>query len=283
MAMIENSAAVETLHICALLPEVETALSTLQCAIAAGQGFAAEFCAVHVGFDLKHSFVSAEESALQQLRDIYEGGSDARTARIKAVVDTFLASQLNAPAVHWRNDEGAIDANVALESTKADLLVIGRPTHMDAADALHSVLFHAHRLVLVAPRVARAGRAIGKRMAIGWKPGNSAEQAIAAALPWLRRAERITVLWAAKAGAEPYDASAKAFFAGLGLGVDIRRLERKEKSVGLDLLAEAVRQGDDCLVTGAYRHGALWESIFGGVTHDILKHANMPAFMMRTR
>jgi nucleotide-binding universal stress UspA family protein len=280
--MIDIAAAPGTLHICALLPEVETALSTLQCAVAAGDGQPAEFCAVHVGFDPKHTTVSAEESDLQQLRDIYEGGPETRTARIKAVLDTFLASQTNLPPFHWRNDEGDIDANVVLESTKADLLVIGRPRHMDAADALHSALFHAHRLVMVAPRAARAGRTIGKRVAIGWKPGKSAEQAIAAALRWLRCAERITVLWAAKAGAEPYDASARAFFTGLGLDVEIRRLERKEKRVGLDLLAEATRVGD-CLLAGAYRHGALWESIFGGVTHDVLKHAEIPVFLMRSR
>jgi len=45
--------------------------------VAAGDGFATEFSAVHVGFDPKHSFVSAEESDLQQLRDIFEGGPDA--------------------------------------------------------------------------------------------------------------------------------------------------------------------------------------------------------------
>jgi nucleotide-binding universal stress UspA family protein len=279
--MTEKSAAPGSLHICALLPEVETALSTLECAVAAGRGFAAEFCAVHVGFDRKHSSVSAEESDLQQLRDIYEGDAEARTARIKAVVDAFLASQQNGLHIRWRNDEGDIDANVALESAEADLLVIGRPTHLDAADALHSALFRARRLVLVAPRAARAGRTLARRVAIGWKPGKSAEAAIAAALPWLRRAERITVLWAAKAGAEPYDASARAFFASLGLDVDIRRLERREKRVGLDLLAEAARVGD-CLITGAYRHGALWESIFGGVTHDLLTHAELPVFMMRS-
>jgi nucleotide-binding universal stress UspA family protein len=280
--MIEKSDSLGTLHICALLPEAETALSTLQCAVAAGHGLAVEFCAVHVGFDPKHTQVSAEETDLQQLRDIFEGGPEARTARIKAVLDAFVASQHNPPAIDWRNDEGDIDANVVLESTRADLLVIGRPTHMDAADALHSALFHTRRLVLVAPRGACADRTIGRRIAIGWKPGKSAERAIAAALPWLGRAERITVLWAAKAGAEPYDVSARAFFAGLGLDVEIRRLERTGKSVGLDLLAEAALVGD-CLLTGAYGHAALWESIFGGVTHDLLAHADMPLFMMRSR
>lgn len=201
--MVEKSDSLGTLHICALLPEAETALSTLQCAVAAGHGLAVEFCAVHVGFDPKHTLVSAEETDLQQLRDIFEGGPEARTARIKAVLDAFVASQRNPPAIEWRNDEGDIDANVVLELTRADLLVIGRPTHMDAADALHSALFHTRRLVLVAPRAASAARTIGRRVVIGWKPGKSAERAIVAALPWLRRAERISVLWAAKAARSP--------------------------------------------------------------------------------
>ena len=128
------------------------------------------------------------------------------------------------------------------------------------------------------PRRPNHRKARGDRL----EAGKSAEQAITAALPWLRRAEEITVLWAAKANAEPYDASARVFFASLALDVEIRRLERREKRVGLDLLAEAARVGD-CLITGAYRHGALWELIFGGVTHDLLKHAKMPVFLMRSR
>ncbi len=270
------------LRICALLPEAETATSILECAVAGSRGFAAHIDAVHVGFDPKHSLVSAEENDLQQLRDIYEGPPEIRAARVKAAVEAFLSSATDAPPIAWRDDEGDIGVNVVLESRRADLIVIGRPIHLDAADALHSALFDAHRLVLIAPRDVAAGeRTIGRHIVIGWKPGTPAERTAAAALPWLRKAGKVSVLWVAKAGAAPYGPGARAFFENLGVSVDITRLERDTRSVGAQLLDEAIQLGADCLLIGAYRHGELWESLFGGVTHDVLKRVDLPTFMMR--
>jgi nucleotide-binding universal stress UspA family protein len=272
-------------RICALLPEAETALSTLQCAaaVAASRAGAAEICAVHVGFGPEHGFVSAEEQDIQQLRDLYEGGPKARTARVKGVFDAFAASRPTAPPMVWRDDPGCIPCNVALEADAASLVVIGRPVHLDAADALHSALFDARRLVLVAPRAASAQRTIGVHVVVGWKPGAAAEQAVEAALPWLTQAERVTVLWAEKAGAEPYEASARAFFAKLGIAAEIIRLPLDRRGVGAQLLDRAGRLGGDCLLIGAYRHGALWQAVLGGVTRDVLAHAELPVFLMRAR
>ncbi len=280
----ESAVPPDSLHVCALLPEVETALSTLRCAVAASKGFAADICAVHVGFDPKHTFVDAEEQDVQQLRDIYEGAPEVRTARIKAIVDAFQISSPDAPHIDWRNDEGDIAANVVFEAYVASLVVIGRPVHMDAADAFHSVLFGAHRLVLLAPRdVGGAERTIGRRIVVGWKPGKAAEQTVKAALPWLRKAEKVSVVWTAKAGAEPYDQSARAFFAKTGIEANIIRLEPGRQSVGLQLLDETKRLGGDCLLIGAFRRSALWETLLGGVTHDVLNHAELPVFLMRAK
>ncbi len=282
-AAIPEKAASPTLHACAILPEVETALSTLQCAVAAAQAGSIEVRAVHVGFDSKQTFVSAEEQDIQQLRDLYEGGPQARTARIKAVFDAFAASTPGAPPMFWRDDEGDIASNVALEAKSADLLVIGRPIHMDAADALHSALFDAHSLVLVAPRKASAQRTIGRHIVVGWKPGAPARQAVAAALPWLKQAGKVTVLWTEKVGAPPYDASAREYFARLGIAVEIIRLQRDRRSVGVHLLDEASKLGGDCLLIGAFHHGAIWQAVLGGVTRDVLAHAEIPVLLMRAK
>jgi nucleotide-binding universal stress UspA family protein len=217
------------------------------------------------------------------LRDLYEGEPRARTARIKAIFDGFVASAPDAPPMFWRNDEGDIPVNVVLEAQRTDLVVIGRPVHMDAADALHSALFDTHCLVLVAPRNASAQRTVGRHIVVGWKPGAPARQAVEAALPWLKRAGKITVLWTEKAGAAPYDASAREFFAKLGIAVEIIRLERDRRSVGVQLLDEASRLGGDCLLIGAFHHGALWQAVLGGVTRDVLTHAEIPVFLMRAK
>ncbi|MGO8738157.1 hypothetical protein [Rhodoblastus sp.] len=272
------------LHICALLPEAETALSTLQCAAAAGLGFDADICAAHVGFDVHFALVDAEELEIQQLREIYEGPPEVRTARVKAVVDSFRDSAPGAPPIAWRDDEGEVEANVALDAAKADLLVVSRPVHLDAADAFHAALFGGRRLVLVAPRdVADGDRIIGRHIVVGWKPGAPAEEAARAALPWLKKAEKITVLWAAKPGAGFYEPSAREFFQRLGLNVEIAHLARSAGSVGHDLLSETMRLGGDCLLIGAFTHGAWWETLFGGVTRDVLAEARIPVFTMRAR
>jgi nucleotide-binding universal stress UspA family protein len=270
-------------RICALLPEPETVLSTLQCATAAGQGFAAALCAAHVGFDPKHTCVDAEEQDIQQLRDLREGSPEARTARIKAGLDAFLTSCPTAPTIRWRGHEGDIGASVVLEACDADLIVIGRPVHLDAADALHSALFDAHRLVLVAPRDASAQRSVGRHIVIGWKPGKAVEQTIGSALPWLKKADKVTVAWAPKLGAVPYDDSARRFLDSLGIAAEVVRLEPTGQRVGAQLLAATTRLGGDCLLIGAFRHGSLWEALLGGVTSHVLAQTEIPVFMRRAR
>jgi nucleotide-binding universal stress UspA family protein len=181
----------------------------------------------------------------------------------------------------WRDDLGDIEACVEREADAAQLVVIGRPVHLDAADALHTALFGARRLVLVAPRAASAQRIVGRHVVVGWKPGAAVERAVEAALPWLQRAERVTVLWTEKAGVEPYDVSARAFFAKLRIAAEFIRLRRDARGVGVQLLDRAALLGGDCLLIGAYRHSALWQAVLGGVTRDVLAHAELPVFLMR--
>ena len=271
----------QALHILALLPEVESVASCLRCAAAAG-GPDAVVSAVHVGFDPLHTFVSAEEQDIQQLRDIYEGNAEARLVGIKAAFDAFVSASPDGPAMHWKNDEGDIDVNVAIEAHDADLIVIGRPVHLDASDALHSALFGAHRLVLVAPRDYAEGRTFGRRIIVGWKPGAAVKRAIGSAKPWLKNAEMVKVLWVAKSGVGPYDRSARDFFGKIGIAAQIDGLRRDHhQSVGCQLITEAARLGGDCLLIGAFKHGLFWDAILGGVTRDVLAHADIPVFLMR--
>lgn len=271
-----------SIRVVALLPEPETVASCLDCALAATRGFAPTVTAVHVGFDAGSARVSAEELAIQQLRERSEGTAAQRRARIRAAFDDWASRAADRVAVAWHDGAGDVGARVVDEAGRADLVVIGRPIHLDARDALHSALFRVHRLVLIAPRaMPEGGRAIGHHVVVGWKPGEPARHAVSAARPWLARADRVTVLCVAKPGAEPYEPSALALFGDLGVAAEIVTLGRDSRSVGDQLLGEARRLGGDCLVIGAYKHGALWETLLGGVTRDVLAHAEIPVLMMR--
>ena len=268
--------------IVALLPEPETVATCLDCALAAARGFDAQISAIHVGFNPKFAFVPPEEIAIQQLRELREGTIAQRLARTKAAYDAWLADRHHSP-ISWKHDEGDVGDLVAAETAHADLVVMGNPLRMDGRDAFHATLFWSKRLLLVAPPDPKEGprpqRVVGRHIVVGWKPGEPVKRAAHQALPWLTRADKVTVVSVEKPGAD-YQASARAFFAELGLAVDCVELKREVGSVGRQLLASADRLGADSLLIGAFKHGALWEAILGGVTRDVLGAAHIPVFMM---
>ena len=276
------NAAAEPKIIVALLPEPETVVPCLDCALAAADGFDAAISAIHVGFNPRFAFVPPEEIAIQQLRELREGTIAARLARTKAVFDAWIAGRAGAP-VTWKHDEGDVGALVAAETADADLVVMGNPVRLDGRDAFHATLFWSKRLLLVAPPDPRTGprpaRTVGRHIVVGWKPGEEVKRAVHAALPWLTRAGKVTVISVEKPGAD-YQASARAFFAELDIAADCIELRREPGSVGLQLLASVDRPGGDSLPIGAFKHGALWEAILGGVTRDVLAAARIPVFMM---
>lgn len=277
-----TAASPEIRRILALLPEPETVGSCLDCAraIAASEP-EATIEAVHLGFDPERAVASAEEIGIQLLRERWEGTAAARAARTRAAFDDWLGRHPEA-AVVWRDGAGEADAAAAAETAKADLLVIGRPVHLDARDALHRALFHTRRPVLVAPpRASDDGRTIGRHLVVGWKPGEPAARAVAAFSGRLKRAEKVSVVCIAKEGGPPYAPSAAEFFGRLGIVCEILTRRREGRSVGVQILAEVDRLGGDGLVIGAYRHGPLWEAILGGVTRDVLREMTVPVFMMR--
>lgn len=281
--MTEQSASSETshLHIVALLPEPETVAAALNCAVAAARDRDARIEAVQVGFDPERGIVSAEEMDIQQIREAFEGSAPERSARIRQAFDGWERSARGAD-VGWRTDIGEVEVRVAAEATAADLIVMARPSNLDARDALHAALFRSSRLVLVAPKEAAGGiAAIGRRIVVGWKPTDQARHAVEAALPWLKAAESVTVVCVAKAGAPSYEPSARELMARLGIDAPFVTLQRDARSVGEQLLAEAHRLGGDCLLIGAYHHGPLWEAVLGGVTRDVLHHLDLPVFMRR--
>jgi hypothetical protein len=257
--------------------------SCLHYASEAGFDPTSSISAVHIGFDKNHELVSSEEMDIQWLQSINEGTAEERLARVKAAYDIWLAHAAHPERVSWKNDIGDIEETTERELKSADLVVIGQPMHLDAIDALHAILFQTRKLVLITPPITanNGDRPIGKHMMIGWKTGEPARHAVEAAMPWLRRCETVTVVCVAKADADSYEVGARDLLDQLGIKANYLTIDRGETSVGLCLLAEAARIGADALVIGAYHHGQLWEAVFGGVTRDVIKHAELPVFLMR--
>ena len=165
----------------------------------------------------------------------------------------------------------------------SDLTVLPHPKReADAAgsDALHAVLFDSGRPVLIAPRQAPAS--LGTRCAVAWNGTHQGAAALAAILPWLRKAEAVRVLYAAEyQRRDPPASEVLPYLAMHGVSADAAEFRVEGGAVGAGLLAGAAAFGADLLGMGAYAHSRLRQAILGGVTRHVLGNAALPVLMSR--
>jgi fluoride exporter len=141
-------------------------------------------------------------------------------------------------------------------------------------EAQTAALFEIRKPVLIVPK-SWAGT-VGKRPCIAWKPVPQAERAIKAAAPIFRQAEQIAAL---AGGTGEARLSLHALLRGLGIATDIEEFDSSQGNAGETILKRAGDYSSDLLIMGAYGHGRLAEFVFGGVTHYVLNHANLPILM----
>jgi nucleotide-binding universal stress UspA family protein len=142
------------------------------------------------------------------------------------------------------------------------------------------VLFDSGRPVLIAPPTA--GTTIGRRCCVAWNGTVEGSAALAAMLPWLRRADAVRVLHAGDYQRRgPPAADVLPYLALHGVPADLAEFAPVDRDVGAGLLAAAGDFGADLLGMGAYSHSRLRQLILGGVTRHVLEHATLPVLMSR--
>jgi len=214
------------------------------------------------------------EPAMQAMQRVVEG----RAQRARAAFDR-IAAKAGAIAT-WRQETGNGPVVLAGAARLSDLTVIGRPdaTSDDQLPAsLDSALFDTGRPVLVAPPIPLS--TIGRRIAIAWNGSPKASRAVAAALPFLEKAETISVL-TVPAGKRGSSGDALAAYLDLhGVKATVESVDPQGKSIGKAMLEHAQSRGVDLLVMGAWGHSRIREMILGGVTREVLAHATLPVLM----
>ncbi len=119
-----------------------------------------------------------------------------------------------------------------------------------------------------------------KSIVIAWKNTREARRAVSDALPFLIAADEVTVVHVcptAERGAAYGDLSqVVSRLERLGVKATPKTLEGRADA-GCHVLATfAEQQLADLIVAGAYGHSRLGEWILGGVTHELLKHSQLP-------
>ncbi len=216
----------------------------------------------------------------------------AKAARTRALFDEIVdrhgivaggVPQLAArrPSARWHEETGDAPSLIARRGRFFDLVVLGRSdrvVHEPHSDTIEQTLVHSGRPVLLAPVEPPSG--IGYVIAIAWSGAPQGVRALAAALPFLEKANAVSLITAgdaAAAGGPPV----VDYLAWHGVNAEHRKLAAgSARQVGRLLLDAARDCRADLLVMGAYGHAPWREQLFGGATRAALARMPLPLLLM---
>jgi nucleotide-binding universal stress UspA family protein len=269
--------------------DLATASSVLDAAYHLARDFGGEVDVLHVRADPTTavpmlgegmSGAMAEEIIAQAER--HESETSASLRRIFDETASRYGGAATVPG-HWREETGSEEETVATEGRVADLLVLPRPTATGPQASLpiiNAALLDTGRPLLLVP--PGTSPAIGRHIAIFWNDSPQVARAIAAAMPLLEKAERVTVLVAPQENdSSPERPVAYLARHGIKAAHSIFTTGVAGGEVGRGLLAEAGKAGADLVVMGAFSRSKLRQLILGGVTRYVIGASTIPVLLCR--
>lgn len=168
----------------------------------------------------------------------------------------------------------------------SDLTVISQYDDEAAeADATlpQDLVVDSGRPVMLIPKTATTTD-FGKHIMIAWKEGSEAARAMSDALPFLSRAETVSVVTVAKQDATE-DAVAvlekvKQLLLDHGIkAIKVALTPKDGESTSTAIFEHAEQSGADMLVAGAFSRARWKENLFGGVTKSIFESVPVPTLI----
>lgn len=285
-----------------LLPLTGTAAgeAALNTALMVARIWNAHVHCLHVRVDARDVAPLAGEglsgAMIEEMMAATERESGERAGRVRGLFEKFVqgrdvtialsaesALKADGPTLSFESIAGREEDVVAQQSRLYDMAVVPHPEadeDVSSSDALHAVLFDSGRPVLIAPR--ESPRTIGTRVCCAWNGTAESAAAVAAALPWLHRAEAVRVLYSDDyqrrgPGAE----GLQAYLRWHEITAEAVPFKPQTREVGAGLLGAARDFNADLLCMGAYSHSRLRQLILGGVTRHVLENADIPVLMCR--
>lgn len=261
----------------------------------AAEAFGAHMEFLHVRIDTTEVLMSmtaggigggdAVQAVIDRMEAEAETNAQATARRIAELLDGAGIPLRDAPngpgpTAEFTQQTGSQSAWVAQHGRFADLVVMGRAgAEEGGAETLEAALMDTGRPLLIAPSAAPAS--LGRRVVIAWKDTPEAARAVSCALPFIGRAEQVTIVSVMDDG-ESKDESAPRLRRALrwhNPAVELRILPRGSASAVAILHREAASLGADLLVMGGYSHSRLRQVVFGGFTRSTLGDAAVAVLM----
>ncbi|WP_169543090.1 universal stress protein [Sneathiella aquimaris] len=178
-------------------------------------------------------------------------------------------------------EEGYAPDVIQKHALTADLVILGQIDPSNEKSAQYQNL--ADELVVGCPcpvlTVPYAGNfeKFGSHILVGWNNTREASKALRGALPFIKKATKVTLLNVNPTSDQSIgNDAAKKFLERHGATVQVKIGHWPDVGVGNALLDALVDYEADMLVMGAYGHSRLREMILGGATQEILGHMTAP-------
>ena len=203
---------------------------------------------------------------------------DTRMANARKRIDEACAEP--GVQVQWR--EALDERDFTRQALYADLVVLGQydDTSRDAgtsAGFVPSVIIESGKPALVVPNVARCGPEFGTVL-VAWKETREAARALAAAMPFLQKADIVHVAVDDDTDDE-HCRLLQQFLQRHGVEARLCAVPSASADAGSALLALAADLDAGLMVMGCYGHSRGREWILGGATRRVLRSMTCPVLM----
>jgi nucleotide-binding universal stress UspA family protein len=177
-----------------------------------------------------------------------------------------------------------VTAIAVREARTSDTFLALRP-RADVQDPEHfveSILLGAGRHLYILPD-GHNPVGLPSHVLIAWNGSREATRAVAEAMPFLHRAQKVTVVVVHSSSPVEREAVLGSeltnHLAQQGMKAELRHVTSKHSETGSTLIAEAQRRNAEAIVMGGYGQSRTKEWLLGGVTYELLRKTPIPVIM----
>jgi nucleotide-binding universal stress UspA family protein len=215
----------------------------------------------------------------RSMRAAFEERCDVSGARIVPVSEALKQSGVTAS---WTDQSGQLALNYSTAARTSDLVVMAIPDPKEIymeREVFEAVLMESGAPIFAVPRSGLDASPC--RPLIAWDGSLQASRVVRGAMPLLLQSEETTLLTVGDSDAgTPGLEAARLWLERAGVKVTARSVDWPNGPIAERILNQCDATNSDIIVMGGYSHSRLRESVLGGVTLHMLRHAERPLLMV---